>query len=61
MFAEIGDGGADGDVVDDVKAGKIDDGEGAVVGGDVGVHVEAGAEEGRAMLTKEDDGGGDEE
>jgi hypothetical protein len=48
-------------VGDDVKAGKVDDGERAVVGGDVGIHVEAGAEEGRAMLAKEDDGGGNEE
>jgi hypothetical protein len=61
MFAEIGDGGADGDMGDDVKPGQIDDRERAVVGGDVGIHVEAGAEEGRAMLAKEDDGGGDEE
>jgi hypothetical protein len=61
MFTEIGDGRADGDVGDNVKAGKIDDGEGAVVCGDVGVHVEVGAKEGRAMLAKEDDGGGDEE
>lgn len=61
VFAEIGDGGADGDFGDGVEGDEIDDGKGAVGGGDVGVHVEIGAEEGGAMLTKDDDDGGEEE
>jgi hypothetical protein len=61
MFAEVGDGGADGDFVDDPKRGEIDDGEGAVGGGDVGVEVEIGAEDGGAMLAEKNDDGENEQ
>jgi len=54
VFAEIGDGGADGNSVDDAERGEVDDGEGAVGGGDVGVEVEIGAEDGRAVFAKKD-------
>lgn len=61
VFAESGDGSADGNFGDGLKFGEIEDGERGVGGGDVGVHVEAGAEERRAMLAEKDDDGGDEE
>jgi hypothetical protein len=61
VFAKIGDRGADGNFGNGVEGDEVDDGEGAVGGGDVGVHVEIGTEEGGAMLAKDDDGGGDEE
>jgi len=61
VFAEIGDGRADGNFGDGVERDEIDDGEGAVGGGDVGVHVEGGVEEGGAMLVEDDDGGGEKE
>ena len=46
---------------DDAETDKIDDGEGAVGSRDIGVHVEVGAQERRAMLVEEEDAGGDEE
>jgi hypothetical protein len=61
VFTEIGDGGTDGNFANGLEFCEVDDGEGALRGGHVGVHVEVGAEEGRAMFTEEDDGGGDEE
>jgi hypothetical protein len=61
VFAKIGDVGADGNFGDGLESGEIDDGEGAVGGRHVGVHVEIGAEEGRAMFSEEKGGGGDEE
>jgi len=67
VLAEVGDGGAglrglgDGEFGDGLELGEINDGERAVVGGDVGVHVEIGAEEGGAMLAEKDDDRGNEE
>ena len=61
VLAEVGDGGADREAADGLKAGEVDGGEGAVCGGDVGVHVEVGTEEGRAMFAQKNDNGGDEE
>ena len=61
MFAQVRDVRSDRDVSDDAETGKIDDGEGAVGSRDVGVHVEVGAQERRAMLVEEEDAGGDEE
>ncbi len=61
MLAKVGDGGAYGNFGDGLEFGEIENGDGAVVGRDVGVHVEIGAEEGGAMLVEDDDGGGDEE
>ena len=52
---------ADGDVSDGAEIDEVDDGDGAVGGGDVGVEAEAGAEEGRAMFDEEEDEGGEEE
>jgi len=60
VFAEVGDGGADGNFGDGMESDEIDDGDGAVGGGGVGVHVEIGAKEGGTMLAENDDGGGDE-
>jgi len=60
VFAEVGDGGADGNFVDDAEGGEVDDGEGAVGGGDVGIEVEIGAEDGGAMLAEKNDDGEDE-
>jgi hypothetical protein len=60
VFPEVGDVGSDGNVSDDVKTGEIDDRERAVGGGDVGVHVEVGAEERGAVLAEEEDRGEDE-
>ncbi len=61
VFAKVGDGWADGNFGDGLEFGEIDYGEGAVGGGDVGVHVEIGAEEGRAVFMEEDNDAGDEE
>ena len=61
MFAQVRDVRSDRDVSDDAETGKIDDREGAVGSRDVGVHVEVGAQERRAMLVEEEDAGGDEE
>jgi len=61
VFAEIGDVRADGNFSDGLKPGEIDDGEGAVGGGYVSVHVEIGAKEGRTMFLEDDGDGGDEQ
>jgi hypothetical protein len=61
VFAHVGDAGGDEDFLDGVERDEIDDGDVAVDGGDVGVEVQAGAEEGGAMLAEENDGGEDEE
>ena len=61
VFAEIGNGRADGNLGDGLEFGEINDGERAVGGGDVGVHVEIGTEEGRAMFAEKDDDCGNEE
>jgi hypothetical protein len=61
VFAKVRDRGANGNFCNGLEFGEIEDGEGAVVGGDVGVHVEIGAEKGGAMLVEDDDGGRDEE
>ena len=61
VFAKVGDVGADGNFGDGLEFGEIDDSERAVGGGDVGVHVEIGAEEGRTMFAEDDGDGGDEQ
>jgi len=61
VLAEVGDGGAERNFGDGLKFGEVDDGEGAVGGRDVGVHVEVGAEERGAVFAKKDGGGGGEE
>ena len=67
VFAKVGNGGAclrrlgDRNFGDGLEFGEINDGERAVGGGDVGVHVEIGAEEGRTVFMEEDNDGGDEE
>ena len=61
MFAQVRDGRAHGNFGNGLELGEIEYGNRAVIGGDVGVHVEIGTQEGRAMLAKNDDGGGDEE
>ena len=60
VLAKVGDGWADRNFGDGLEFGEVDDGEGAVGGGDVSVHVEVGAEERGAVFAKKDDGGGDE-
>jgi hypothetical protein len=55
VLAEVGDSGADGNSVDDAQGGEIDDGKGAVGSRDVGVEVEIGAEDGRAMFAEKND------
>jgi hypothetical protein len=60
VLSEIGDARTDGDFGDGLEGDEIDDGDGAVGGRGVGVHVEVGTEEGGAMLTEEHDRGGDE-
>ena len=61
MFAQVRDGGADGNFVDDAQRGEVDDGEGAVGSGDIGVEMEIGAEDGGAMLAEQDDESEDEQ
>ncbi len=61
MFAKVGDGRAYGNFGNGLEFGEIENGEGSVVSGDVGVHVEIGAEERWAMLVEDDNGGGDKE
>jgi hypothetical protein len=39
---------------------EVNEDDGSVGGGDVGVHVEVGAEKRGAMLAEDDDGDGDE-
>jgi hypothetical protein len=57
MFAEVADGGADGNFGNRVEGDEVDHGERAVIGGDVGVHTEVGAEEGRTMVPRNDEDG----
>jgi hypothetical protein len=59
VFAEIGDAKADRNFRDGLKFGEIDDGERALGGGDVGVHVEVGTEEGRAVFAEKENRGED--
>ena len=61
MFAEIGDGRPNGNFCDRMQADKIDDGDGAVGGRGVSVHVQVGAQERRAMVLEDDDGPEDKE
>jgi len=61
VLAEVGDVGSDGNVSDDLKTRQIDDRERTVGSGDVGVHVEVGAEERGPVLAEEEDRGEDEE
>jgi len=60
-FAKIGDAGCDVDFLCGAKGGEVDDGDVAVVGGDVGVEVDAGTQERGAVFAEEDDGGEDQE
>ena len=60
MFAQIGDAGADGNLSEDAEIGEVEDGDGAVVGGDVGVEMEIRAKEGGAMFAEKDDDEKDE-
>ncbi len=55
VLAEVGDGGSNGNSVDDAERGEIDDGERAIGGGDVGVEMEIGAEDGGSVLAEKND------
>jgi hypothetical protein len=60
VFAHVGDAGCDEDFLDGVESDEVDDGDAAIGGGDVGVEMQAGTEEGGAMFAEEDGGGEDE-
>ena len=61
VFAEVGDVRAYGNFGYGLELDEIDDGEGAIGSGDVGVHVEIGTEERWSMLKEEKNGGGYEQ
>ena len=60
VFAQIGDARTNGNFGDGMEGDEVDDGNGAISGGGVGVHVEVGAKEGGTMLAENDDSCGDE-
>jgi hypothetical protein len=61
VLAHVGDAGADVDFLHRLQRDEVDDGDGAVGGGDVGVNAQAGTEEGGAMFAEEDDEKGNEQ
>ena len=61
VFAEVGNGGANGNLVDGAERGEVDDCEGAIGGGDVGVEMKIGAEDRGAMLAEKNDDSEDEQ
>src|SRR5262249_24286759 len=60
MLAHVGDAGADVDLLHGLERYKVDDGDGAVGGGDVGVNAQARTKERRAMFAKKNDDEGSE-
>jgi len=61
VFAHVGDAGSDGNSLDDVEIGEIEDSDGAVGGRDIGVEVKIGAEERGAMFAEKYDDEEDEQ
>jgi hypothetical protein len=61
MLAYVGDAGADVDLLRGLERYEVDDGDGAVGGGDVGVDAQARTKERRAMFAKKNDDEGSEQ
>jgi len=57
VFAQIGNRRSEGELVDNLETGEIDGGEGIVGRGNVGIHVQVGAEKGRAVFAEENNDG----
>jgi len=60
VFADVGNALADGDFLEDAEIGEVEDGDGAVAGGNVCVEMEVRAEEGGTMFAEENDDDEDE-
>ena len=61
MLAHVGGAGADVDLLRGLERDEVDDGDGAVGGGDVGVNAQAGTKERGAMFAKKNDDEGSEQ